>query len=149
MNENLFWHAISLFDWNKAGDDTSVMGRAIDALSRLSLDDLKQFDDILAEKLYALDGLAYANNLAPEDAYDGGNFSADYFLFARCSVVANGRDYYDHVLSNPWDMPKNAAYEPLLYLTYYTARQKGYDDYQPMTPANAETFRNQAGWQSA
>ena len=149
MNENLFWHAISLFDWNQVGDDAAVMGRAIDALSRLTLDDLAKFDEILAEKLYALDGLTYASNLAPEDAYDQGNFSADFFLLARCCVVANGRDYYEHVLNNPWDMPKNATYEPLLYLTYYAARQKGHEGYHPITRASVETFRNEVGWQNA
>ena len=146
MNETLFWHAISLFDWNQP-DAESIMGRAIGALSKLSLDDLNQFDQLLAEKLHALDGEAYARNLAPENAYGGDLFSEDYFLFARCAVVANGRDFYEYVLNNPAEMPKNADFEPLLFLTRGAAYQKGYGDYQPYNQPSYETFQNQAGWQ--
>ena len=55
MNEHIFWKVISLLDWDKSGDDDAVIGPAIDALAAMDHEAIFKFDDILSEKLYALD----------------------------------------------------------------------------------------------
>lgn len=55
MNDTVFWEIIALFDWDETGDDAGVLEPAVLALSQLEADDIFAFDDLLAEKLYALD----------------------------------------------------------------------------------------------
>ena len=47
---------------------------------------------------------------------DNSYFSVDEFLYSRCVVVANGKDYYYEVLNNPTKMPKDLEFESLLYI---------------------------------
>jgi Protein of unknown function (DUF4240) len=55
MNEALFWEIIGRFDWNETGDAAAVLLPAVTALSSMTVEDIFAFDDLLAEKLYALD----------------------------------------------------------------------------------------------
>jgi hypothetical protein len=51
-----------------------------------------EFADLVSEKLHALDGLHYALQIG-EDAWSHDKyFSVDNFLYARCCVVANGKE---------------------------------------------------------
>lgn len=114
----------------------------------MTVEDIYKFADILAEKLYMLDGITYASNIG-EDSYKGKNehFSVDYFLYVRCCVVANGKDYFNYVISNPDQMPKNGDFEPLLYLPMETFNKKTKtEDYDYITKFDYETFSNVDGW---
>ena len=82
------------------------------ALLKKTEAELVEFQEALAQKLYAIDGEAYTKNA---DEY---GFSNDGFLYARLYVVARGQEYYESVRSNPERMPK-AQYEPLLYIHKY------------------------------
>ena len=95
MNETHFWSIIALFDW-KTRDSEAILAPAIKALSAYSLKDIRIFHDILNEKLYALDGRRFAEQLGSNRyTSDGSNyFSVDSFLYARCCVVANGKTFY-------------------------------------------------------
>ena len=55
MSESGFWNLIAIFNWKKTGDDDAVMIPAVRALSRMKVEDIIAFHEILAEKLYALD----------------------------------------------------------------------------------------------
>ena len=116
MSDDIFWRIIGLFNWKKSGDDDAVMEPAVKALAEMAIDDIKQFEDILHEKLFALDTEAHAREIG-EDAYEPGKyFSPDWFLYTRCVVVANGPKFYGSVLSDPQKMPKDMEFESLLTL---------------------------------
>ncbi|HYG38959.1 MAG TPA: DUF4240 domain-containing protein [Cytophagales bacterium] len=148
MNEEVFWEIIGSFNWKKTGDDDAVLRPALKKLVAMTVDDIKQFAEILAEKLYELDGLAHASNIGP-DSYKGEDqfFSVDYFLYVRCCVIANGKDYYYHVLNTPTDMPKEIDFEALLYLAgdAYNKKLKTEGEFIN-TKLSFETFSNAEKW---
>lgn len=55
LDERTFWRIISQFDWTKTGDDDEVMAPARATLSAMPVADIAAFDELLAQKLYALD----------------------------------------------------------------------------------------------
>ena len=117
MDEGRFWAIIALLDWEKE-TGPEIVRPAIEALSQFSRPGICAFQDILNEKLYALDGKRFAEQLG-SNAFGHDrqkHFSVDDFLFARCGVVANGQPFFDEVLKNPEMMPKEFTFEPLLYL---------------------------------
>ena len=150
MNEDVFWEIISLFNWKKIGDDEAVLRPASKRLASMKIEDIQRFAEILAEKLYSLDGIEYASNIGTE-SYQGEDiyFSVDYFLYVRCCVVANGKDYYYSVLKNPNNMPKEMDFEPLLYLAdeVYNKKTKTEDEMLE-TKFSYETFSNIEGWET-
>ncbi len=149
MNEDRFWEIIEKLDWNKENAN-DILAPAAEALSQYSEQDIRQFSEILARKLYNLDGERFARELDPEDAYsddEDAYFSVDVFLYARCLVVANGRTFYEEVMRDPSKMPKGYDFEPLLYLANNAWELKtGQDDYFQYTEYWYETFSNPEGW---
>ncbi len=150
MDEEVFWEIISSLNWKKLGDDDAVIRPAVKRLVSMSVEDIYKFADILSEKLYLLDGIMYASNIG-EDSYKGEteHFSVDYFLYVRCCVVANGKDYFNYVIQHPEQMPKSGDFEPLLYLPMeaYNKKTKT-EDYDYTTKFDYETFSNADGWKS-
>lgn len=148
MNEDQFWAIIAELDW-KQFDREAIMAPAIKALSRFNQEDIHLFHELLHQKLYALDGRRFAVQLGSnryaqqEDA----PFFVDDFLYSRCAVVANGRAFYETVLSNPKRMPKEYTFESLLYLPEKAWKLKtGRDDYDYSPETWCETFSNAEGW---
>jgi len=113
MTENEFWGVIDLLDWNQTGDDDAVAEPLVARLGSLEVEDIEQFEQRLAEKLHALDLRAIARTW---NDGDDEHFSGDLFLYARCCVVANGRDFFNKVLEDPNSMPRELEFEALLYL---------------------------------
>jgi len=151
MNEKAFWQIIDSLNWQKDKDD-DIVAPVVTALSHLPDEDIFQFDDLLAEKLYALDGERFARHIG-EGSYtdsedDGGYFSVDNFLYARCCVVASGQEFYEAVLHNPVEMPKDATFESLLYLPQEAWTMKHGEDsqYPHFHEVWYETFSNPEGW---
>lgn len=148
MDEEVFWEIIKSFDWNKTGDDDAVLRPAVKRLVTMTVEDIYLFADILSEKLFKLDGIVYASEIGDESYKgEGEHFSVDYFLYVRCCVVANGKDFFKHILGNPTQMPKDMDFEALLYLPAMAYNKKtkseGYD-YEPKF--DFETFSNVDGW---
>jgi hypothetical protein len=149
MNESTFWDIIGLFDWDRTGDDDAVLEPALRALAALDQDAIFTFDNILSEKLHALDTrehcrACYAGELDPDDGDD--YVSADDFLYARCVVVANGRDFYASVLADAAKMPQDMEFESLLSLPASAYERKTGKEYEHVTPVSYESFQNSAGW---
>lgn len=72
---------------------------------------------------------------------------SDGFLYARCAVLANGKDFYDKILNQPDLMPQEISFEPILYLAEHAYRLKtGKDDYDYLPGICYETFGNEKGW---
>ncbi len=112
----------------------------------MSIEEIQQFDDILASKLFALDTKAHAAEIG-EGAYrEGELFSADMFLYARCAVVANGRDVFEAVIGDPSSFPKDLEFESLLYVAAAAYEKKTGDDYTHSPKPSYETYSNREGW---
>lgn len=148
MDENQFWAIIDLFDWKKF-EREAIIAPAVEALSRLSREDIQAFHEILHRQLYLLDGRRFAvhlgsNRYAPEEDK---HFSVDDFLYSRCAVVVNGRAFFESVLQNPRRMPKEFTFESVLYLPEKAWKLKtGKDDYDYSPETWCETFSNPDGW---
>lgn len=146
LSETHFWEIISLLDWSKAENSEAVVEPAITHLTSGPVRHIFEFADLLSEKLYALDARKYALHIG-EDAWSPDRyFSVDNFLYARCCVIANGKEAYEKVLNDPTQMPKDLTFEELLYISseaYKRKTSKQYD-YTPAFPI--ETYSNQSGW---
>ena len=150
FSEDDFWQTIHLLDWSKEEEDSAgILAPAVAHLSALDESAIYRFQDILAEKLFQLDKAVYAQHLGENAPKQSGAFSSDYFLYARACVVANGKEYYDEVLTDPAQMPKGYTFEPLLSLAkraYYNKTGRNFD-YLP--PLSYETFSNPEGWETS
>ena len=79
---------------------------------------------------------------------DDGHFSVDQFLYARCCVIANGQQYYQHILQHPEEMPKDLSFEALLQLPAIAFELKTGFEFEHVPTHNYETFFNAEGWNS-
>lgn len=147
MDETEFWAILGKLDWKKAGDEEKVLGPAVRELAKRPATDIAAFDDMLCAKLFALDAEVYAREIGTNAFTRRGEyFAADEFLYARCFVVAKGSELYQRVLTDPRQMPKDAAFEALLDLAAMAYERSHDDDYAHVPSPNAETFSNDAGW---
>ncbi len=145
MDDRQFWDIIAQLDWGRKRSD-DIMATAVEALSRYPEEGIFRFDQMLAEKLFTLDGELFARPLGWGGEVNS-NFSVDAFLYARCCAVANGKDFYEKVLENPQLIPKEHSFEPLLYLAEKAYRMKtGTDGYDFLPSVSYETFSNHAAW---
>ncbi|MDF1839591.1 MAG: DUF4240 domain-containing protein, partial [Planctomycetota bacterium] len=115
MEEFEFWNLIGELDWNQAGDDEAVCEPLVKALAERQPAAIEGFAEHLAQKLHALDTEAHARHTGG-NSYGGPDepFSVDGFLYARCCVVANGRQAFDAILKDPSAMPEDMEFEALL-----------------------------------
>lgn len=146
LTEEHFWQLIDLLDWNKEKNE-DITKPLIDELAKYSIEEIYQFEDILTEKLYQLDTIEYAKNMGEESYKEGEYFSGDYFLYTRCCVVANGKDFYNDVVLNPKNMPKGTSFEPLLYVAEKAYQIKtGKKEWDYIPKKLYETGFNRLGW---
>lgn len=147
LTEEEFWKIIACFDWSDSENDESIIEKAIQVLSEKPVRFIYEFQDLLSEKLFALDTLAHAENTG-ENAWQGKNadFSADEFLYARCCVVANGEIFYKKVIQQPDSMPKDLTFESLLTLAHKAYNRKTGKKFRYVPTHNVETFSNSRGW---
>ena len=145
LTEQRFWEIISLFDWADDEDDDRVLEPAVNALATSPVHHIYLFADMLADKLFSLDGKMYAENMRDNTYFPNQYFSSDIFLYARCCVIANGQKAYENVLKNPTLMPKDLTFESLLSLAskaYFKKTGRKFD-YVATTPI--ETYSNKIG----
>ncbi len=117
MTDSEFWNLIAQVDLQalERGEEESAVLPVQTGLSGKTEAELVEFQEALAQKLYAIDGEAYARNAGES------GFSDDGFLYARLYVIARGREYYEAVRAHPERMPKSIRHwcEPLLYVHKY------------------------------
>lgn len=144
LTTNDFWDIVEQLDWSKEGDDAAVVEPVIQILEKRSLAHIYRFENILSEKLWHLDTRSHAQVFLddPEDGY----LSVDDFLYTRCAVVANGREFYQNILDNPSEMPKDLTFEPLLYVTLHAYKRKTGKEFIFAPAHNYETYSNKKGW---
>jgi hypothetical protein len=149
MDDATFWGLIERLDWSHEGDDEKVVASLVKALSDMPDRDIAGFADQLARRLFALDGRAWARESGSMIWWgEPASLSVDGFLYARLAVVANGRAFYETVLADPTQMPKDVEFESLLYVASSAYERKtGLDDDGSLdSPVSFETFANEAGW---
>jgi hypothetical protein len=96
MDEHEFWSLIARLDWGHEGDDDRVAEPVINSLAAMPREKIAGFQDLLAHKLHALDGRAWAKESGGRIWWgEPASLSADGFLYARCAIVANGRAFYE------------------------------------------------------
>ncbi|MDH5401794.1 MAG: DUF4240 domain-containing protein [Candidatus Heimdallarchaeota archaeon] len=147
MDENKFWEIIDKLDWSHQGDDDAMLEPAVNLLSEMSVEDIYGFEETMALKLYKLDTMKHAMNIG-EGAYvnDEVYFSIDEFLYARCVVVANGRELYEKVLSDPSEFPKDLEFEALLFIAQTAYKLKTEKDWEYSPLNDYETYGNKEEW---
>ena len=143
MTLDEFWALIARIDRQALRDqhETNAIAPVIAALTKQSEAEIEAFDEHLARVLYDLDTRAHrecAGNSAE---------SVDGFLYARCHVVAQGREHYQSVLADPARMPKTLEEwcEPLLFAGAKAwSDLTGEDSWHPETSVSYETGSNPA-----
>jgi uncharacterized protein DUF4240 len=152
VDDATFWGLIDKLDWQHEGDDDAVVEPLVRALAMLPDAEIGSFQETLAQTLYDLDGRSWARESGDEIWLgEPDRLSVDTFLYARCAVVARGRETYDAVRGDPTRMPKNAEFESLLYVASTAYERKTgleWDDLDD-TAVSYETFSNEAGWPKA
>jgi predicted DNA-binding WGR domain protein len=146
MSEDIFWRIIALLNWKRTGDDEAVIEPAVAALTQMQIDDILGFENILSEKLFALDTELHAREIGEDAFIPGKHFSPDLFLYARCAVVVNGKSFFDSVMSDPVKMPKDMEFESLLTVAPTAFERKTGSEFDHISRVSYESFSNQVGW---
>ena len=147
FTETDFWNALEMLDWAQEEDDEKVVEPLIAFLADRPISHIYRFSDILAEKLWHLDTYPHAKVFL-DDPEEEGYLSVDDFLYTRCAVVANGKEYYEKILKNPQLMPPDLTFEPLLYITLKAYKRKTGKNFTAVSAYNYETYSNKKGWQN-
>ena len=147
LTEEGFWQLIELLDWENEGDDTAVIDPLVQALSNMPIANIHQYEDILAEKLWLLDTLSHAEASIRDQKKD--YVSVDGFLYDRCFVVANGKEFYEAVLHDPSKFPTGLSFERLLYVAHRAYERKTGKAFVHIPRKSYETYSNEAGWEDA
>jgi len=142
----VFWALIAMLDWGATGNDAAVIAPVVEELSQMSVEEIQLFDDKLASNLFALDTRAHAMAIGEGSYREGEHFSVDGFLYARCAVVANGREVFDAVIAEPGSFPKGLEFESLLYIAAAAYEKKTGENYTYSPTPSYETYSNQKGW---
>lgn len=146
LSEEKFWSIIDQLDWQAQGDDENVLKPAVEALLNEEEEVIFAFQDMLAQKLYDLDGEKYAREIG-NDSFSANNlFSSNWFLAVRACAVANGKALYDSALSTPANMPKDLEFAALLNLAPKAYRAKTGQAFNYLTQLSYETFANRQAW---
>jgi hypothetical protein len=97
MDDATFWKFMGFVDHKLVdqGHDQAGVESLTSALARLPIQEIESFEEVLAHKLFALDGQAYADHAGQSGQ------SGDGFLYIRCYVVSRGESFYREVLVNP------------------------------------------------
>jgi hypothetical protein len=149
VDDGGFWDAIAKLDWRREDDEDAIVEPLVRALALLPDAEIGSFQEILARRLYDLDGRAWARESGDRIWLgEPDQVAVDSFLYARCAVVARGQDTYNAVRADPTMMPRNAEFESLLYVASTAYERKTgleWDDLED-TEVSYETFSNEGGW---
>jgi hypothetical protein len=147
MNEKKFWQLIAQIDREalEDGDAGAAVEPLTEALAELPVEDIKGFEECLAQALYKLDGKVFADHAGESGKSD------DAFLYARCFVVGSGKTTYDSVLADPALMPDQTDdwLEELLSVApeaWSGKTGRDTDDWDFSASVDYETGSNSAAW---
>ena len=143
FSETEFWQILAALDWSKT-DSNAILAPAVQQLAAMPVVNIYLFADKLAQKLFQLDtkahGAAYLSN------EEGDYLSVDDFLYVRCAIVAEGKTYFESVLSTPSELSSDISFEPLLNLADHAYMLKTGKRFDYHATFNYETYSNKKGW---
>ena len=143
FTDEQFWQVIDAFDWSK-GDADEIIAPAVAQLAAMPVVNVYLFADKLSEKLYQLDTRAHGDAYLANEGDD--YLSVDDFLYIRCAVVAEGKAYYEQILSNPAEFPDEISFEPLLGLATKAYEKKTGRKFDYYPAISYETYSNKIAW---
>ena len=148
LDDETFWSIISLLDVENDTRDLESIQPAVEALAKMSVREIKQFEENLSYKLFLLDTKEHAKNIGKYSyrENDESYFSPDMFLYIRCFAVAQGKEFYESALNNPMNMPKHNACEILLSLASEAYTERMGKEFTYSSGCDYETFSNMEGW---
>jgi hypothetical protein len=111
LSDAQFWNVIDALDWSKK-KQTEIIAPAVAMLAAMPIANIYLFKDYVAEKLYQLDTRQHAAAYLAKEEEDF--LSADDFLYTRCAVLVEGKEFYKNILAKPSEMPNGISFEPLL-----------------------------------
>ena len=128
--------------------DLESIQPAVEALAKMSVREIKQFEENLSYKLFLLDTKEHAKNIGKYSyrENDESYFSPDMFLYIRCFAVAQGKEFYESALNNPMNMPKHNACEILLSLASEAYTERMGKELTYSSGCDYEAFSNMEGW---
>lgn len=143
FSDEQFWQVIQAFDWSK-GDADEIIAPAVAQLAAMPVVNIYLFADKLSEKLFHLDTRVHGDAYLANEGDD--YLSVDDFLYIRCAVVAEGKEFYEQILVNPTEFPDEISFEPLLSLAKkaYAKKTGRKLEYYPVI--SYETYSNKAAW---
>ena len=144
-----FWKLIATLG-GRADYDSCT--RLTNVLALREVQEITGFGERMAESLYRLDQerfgrLPVANMGSPDAPFPQ---SGDHFLYARCAVVAAGRDVYEGVFADPsgfgpFTAPALAG-EWLLYVAQNAFEVVTGEEWDRRTQYSFESYSNRDGW---
>lgn len=143
METAQFWALIDKIDFTSSNDPAKLKP-LVKALTQLSISEILQFAERLADLLSQLDGPDFIKPLKAEAS----GYSADTFLYARCFAIAQGQEFYESVLSKTAPLPTK-YFEVLLTAPSQAYEQKTGEKYSYVPSINYESFFNQNLWGEA
>ena len=143
FTDEQFWQIIEAFDWSKK-EAEAIMAPAVDPLAAMPVMNIYLFADKLSEKLFQLDTRAHGDAYLANEGDD--YLSVDDFLYIRCAVVAEGKAYFEQVLTNPAEFPDEISFEPLLGLAKKAYEKKTGRKFEYYPAISYETYSNKAAW---
>lgn len=73
-------------------------------------------------------------------------FDLDGIEYARCAVIANGKDWYYEILHNPKEVLQDLEFEALLYVAAMAYELKTNEEFDYVSKYDYETFSNKEKW---
>lgn len=143
FTDDQFWEIIHALDWSKSDSD-EIMAPAVILLSAMPIVNIYLFADKLSEKLRQLDTRTHGDAYLANEGDD--YLSVDDFLYIRCAVVAEGKEYFEKIVANPFEFPDEISFEPLLSLADKAYEMKTGRKFDYHSELSYETYSNKEGW---
>lgn len=147
MPESEFWALIALLDMETSANQRKRLAPLVRALAEKPQVAIRRFHERLVQLLHRLDTRERAGRIGTGAwTGNGARFSADGFLYARCTCVAQGRDFYRAVLRSPGRMPKGMEFEMLLSAAPDAYRRRTGRPFEYSAGLSFESRSNLSGW---
>lgn len=141
LSDARFWQVIGQLDLDQETDE-QILQPAVDELAGGEVVEIFLFEDLLAEKLQALDTPQHALSVYPETD----QISVDGFLYVRAGVMALGQEHFETVLKDPSAIDADWDFEPLLSLAEKAYFKKTNKAFAYHSHISYETFSNKNAW---
>jgi hypothetical protein len=146
MTEQEFWDLIDSLHASVNDDSVEALTAALVAAGP---EQIVAFENVLAEKLHALDTPDHMRqDVRDAPSHPKYPLSTDMFLYFRCDVIVRGRAEYEAVLSDPNRFAgiRNSRAQHLLAVAEAAWERATDTEWTHETPLSYESMSNQDAW---